>query len=87
MALEARDEGYEGGLVLDGPCVASALRAQRDGVLAPDANRTLWVTYGTARGNRPKPDAELTRSRRLSTPSPRARNGQVDPAGCWRSWA
>lgn len=53
VATEDRGEGYEGAVVIDRPRFAAALRAQRDGVLAPDANSTLRVTYGTVRGYRP----------------------------------
>ena len=55
QAVEDRDEGYAGAMALDRPTFAAALRAFRKGVLAPDANRTLRVTYGTVRGYRPSP--------------------------------
>ena len=58
-AVEKRDEGYSGAMALDRPKFAAALRAFRDGVLAPDANRTLRVTYGTVRGYRPSPSQPI----------------------------
>ncbi|MCA9622166.1 MAG: S46 family peptidase, partial [Myxococcales bacterium] len=51
-AIDRRDEGYVGALYLDRPVFARALRAFVGGKLAPDANRTLRVTYGTVRGYR-----------------------------------
>lgn len=59
QAVEDRDEGYAGAMALDRPKFAAALRAFRDGVLAPDANRTLRVTYGTVRGYRPSPSQPM----------------------------
>ena len=58
-AVEDRDEGYAGAMALDRPTFAAALRAFRNGVLAPDANRTLRVTYGTVRGYRPSPSQPI----------------------------
>lgn len=59
VASERRGEGFSGAAAIDRPRFASALRAKREGRLAPDANSTLRVTYGTVRGYRPSPDAEL----------------------------
>jgi len=59
VASEARGEGYEGAVVLDRPRFSAALRAQQDGVLAPDANSTLRLTYGTVRGYRPPPGTPI----------------------------
>jgi Peptidase S46 len=59
QAIDNGDEGYSGAMAIDRPKFAGALRAFRDGVLAPDANRTLRVTYGTVRGYRPSPDESL----------------------------
>ncbi len=55
--IEDRADGYAGGTALERPKVIAALRAQRGGVLAPDANATLRITYGTVRGYRPRPGA------------------------------
>jgi hypothetical protein len=43
--------------MIDRPKFASALRAKQGGVLAPDANSTLRITFGTVRGYKPKPSA------------------------------
>jgi hypothetical protein len=58
QASEDREDAYEGATVVDRPKFAAALRAQHDGVFAPDANSTLRVTFGTVRGYKPSPDAE-----------------------------
>jgi len=59
QAVEDRADGYKGATILDRPKYITALRAKRGGVLAPDANATLRITYGTVRGYRPQPDAPL----------------------------
>ena len=43
------------------PRYIAALREFHGGDLAPDANSTLRVTYGTVRGYRPRPEAPLYR--------------------------
>ncbi|MBW2454968.1 MAG: S46 family peptidase [Deltaproteobacteria bacterium] len=55
--IEDRADGYKGGTALERPKYIAALRAQQGGVLAPDANATLRITYGTVRGYRPRPGA------------------------------
>ncbi len=55
---EDRGRAYEGAATMDRPLFASALRASRGGILAPDANSTLRISYGTVRGYRPQPLAE-----------------------------
>jgi hypothetical protein len=57
--MERRSDAYSGATVIDRPRYVAALRAKNDGVLAPDANSTLRVTYGTVRGYRPSPEAKL----------------------------
>lgn len=47
-----------GATALDRPSYVAALRERAGGALAPDANSTLRITFGTVRGYRPKPDAE-----------------------------
>jgi hypothetical protein len=58
-ASEARDHAVEGALLLARPRFVEALRAFLKTPVAPDANSTLRVTYGTVRGYRPKPDAPV----------------------------
>jgi hypothetical protein len=58
QASEDRAEGYTGAKLIDAPRYIAALRASKNGILAPDANSTLRITYGTVRGYKPKPDAE-----------------------------
>lgn len=56
-AMEEREKARHGAMVVLRPRYAEALRAFTGKVLAPDANGTLRVTYGTVRGYRPTPDA------------------------------
>jgi hypothetical protein len=60
-AAEDRDETYTGKMALLKPAYISALRALRGADIAPDANSTLRITYGTVRGYRPRPDADVYR--------------------------
>ncbi len=57
--IEDRADAYQGAMVIDRPKTIAALRAHQGGVLAPDANATLRITYGTVRGYRPTPEAAL----------------------------
>jgi len=59
QASEDRDDAYAGETLVERPIYAAALRSQLGGVLAPDANQTLRITYGTVRGYKPKADAPL----------------------------
>jgi hypothetical protein len=55
----ARQEAYEGTMAALRPRYVAALRAFTEGPLAPDANSTLRVSFGTVRGYAPTPDAEV----------------------------
>lgn len=55
-AMKARDDAYDGEMVLLRARYLAALREFRGTSVAPDANRTLRVTYGTVKGYRPTPD-------------------------------
>lgn len=57
--LERREERLEGEQALLRPAYLDALKACTKGPLAPDANGTLRVTFGTVRGYRPTPDAPV----------------------------
>ncbi|HEU4411603.1 MAG TPA: S46 family peptidase [Polyangiaceae bacterium] len=59
--MDERDERVLGAQALVRPRYVKALRELSGGVLAPDANGTLRVTYGTVRGYRPAPDAPPAR--------------------------
>jgi hypothetical protein len=56
--VEKREKAYEGAMAKLRPKYVAALRELSPGPIAPDANGTLRVTYGTVRGYRPRPDAE-----------------------------
>ncbi len=58
-AYEERSKRLEGAMALVRPTFVEAMREKAGGNLAPDANRTLRVTYGTVRGYAPKPGAPL----------------------------
>lgn len=60
--FKERDERADaelGALALIRPLYVAALREHAPAPLAPDANGTLRVTYGTVRGYRPTPEAPL----------------------------
>lgn len=64
LALEPKSEEYEkrsskfgGAMASLRPKYVAALKAFK-GTLAPDANSTLRITYGTVRGYRPSPDKD-----------------------------
>ncbi|MEW5855449.1 MAG: S46 family peptidase [Myxococcota bacterium] len=57
-AAEDRGEKLQGAMALVRPKYIEALRAAAGKPVAPDANGTLRITYGTVRGYRPKADAE-----------------------------
>lgn len=50
QGLELDAKAFEGAMAVLRPKYIDALRAFRKGVLAPDANGTLRITYGTVRG-------------------------------------
>ena len=52
-------EAYEAAKSALTPVYLEALRGYKGALLAPDANSTLRVTFGTVRGYRPNPEAEL----------------------------
>ncbi|MCA9662899.1 MAG: S46 family peptidase, partial [Myxococcales bacterium] len=58
---KATIEAEEGAMAALRPRYIAALREFHGGDLAPDANSTLRVTYGTVRGYRPRPEAPLYR--------------------------
>jgi hypothetical protein len=59
QAIEDRDDRVAGQLSLVTPRYIAALREHGAGPLAPDANSTLRITFGTVRGYAPTPDAEV----------------------------
>ncbi|MBL9027270.1 MAG: S46 family peptidase [Myxococcales bacterium] len=58
-AYEERAKRLEGAMALVRPAFVEAMRDKAGGLLAPDANRTLRVTFGTVRGYSPKPGTPL----------------------------
>jgi len=54
-AIEDREKAYDGAMSLERPRYIEALRKFQGGMVAPDANSTLRITYGTVRGYRPDP--------------------------------
>lgn len=58
---EDREEARNGALLLWRPLYVAALRERSSSPIAPDANGTLRVTYGTVRGYAPSPGAPVYR--------------------------
>lgn len=58
-AARERDEAYQAARSALTPRYVEALRAYKGAALAPDANSTLRVTYGTVRGYRPTSEADV----------------------------
>jgi len=56
---EKREDGWKGELALIAPVYAKGLLAFKGGMVAPDANSTLRISYGTVRGYRPAPDKDV----------------------------
>jgi hypothetical protein len=57
--VQARDEAFTGRYLLLTPRYVRALRDMRGGEIAPDANGTLRVTYGTVKGYAPDAGAPV----------------------------
>lgn len=57
--LEDRDKQLQGAMLLTRPKFVTAMKEKAGGLLAPDANGTLRITYGTVRGYSPKPNAPV----------------------------
>ncbi len=57
-AVEDAEKRYDGAMAGLRPRYVAALRAFNEGPMAPDANSTLRVTFGTVRGYKPSPSAE-----------------------------
>jgi hypothetical protein len=57
QGFEDNGKAYAGDSLPHRVRYVGALRAKAGGVLAPDANATLRISYGTVRGYKPKPDA------------------------------
>jgi hypothetical protein len=60
-AIEEARHRHQGRLALLKPKYIEALRAFEKTPIAPDANGTLRITYGTVRGYKPTPDAPMYR--------------------------
>ncbi|MHC4927740.1 MAG: S46 family peptidase [Planctomycetota bacterium] len=57
--LEDADKIYQGQMIVLRPQYVEAMKAFAGRPLAPDANGTLRVTYGTIKGYRPTPEADM----------------------------
>ncbi len=57
--IRARQQVYEGTMAALRPRYVAALRAFTNGPLAPDANSTLRVSFGTVRGYKTSPEADV----------------------------
>lgn len=57
--MEAREDARLGSFLMLRPKYVTALSEMTPGPVAPDANGTLRVTFGTVRGYAPKPDAKV----------------------------
>jgi hypothetical protein len=58
-ATQDRSDAFDGALVMLRPRYVEALRAMHPGPIAPDADSTLRVTYGTVRGYAPTPESPV----------------------------
>ena len=58
LDMDKREHARDGALALVRPLYVAALKEKTPGPLAPDANGTLRVTYGTVRGYKPTPSAK-----------------------------
>jgi hypothetical protein len=56
---EERAERMAGRMAILKPKVVAAMQALKEAPIAPDANATLRITYGTVRGYRPTPSAPM----------------------------
>jgi hypothetical protein len=59
--MEDRSKRIAGGKAVVMPRYIAVLREHQETPLAPDANSTLRITYGTVRGYQPRPGAEVYR--------------------------
>lgn len=60
-AMDDREDAFTGALAVIRPRYIAMLQSWSPGPLAPDANGTLRVTYGTVRGYKPTSDAPVYR--------------------------
>jgi hypothetical protein len=56
---EQRADGWWGEMALVAPVYVEGLIAFKGGMVSPDANGTLRISYGTVRGYRPAPDKDV----------------------------
>lgn len=59
-AIEKREDKFVGAMALLTPRYIEALRKASPTTVAPDANRTLRITFGTVRGYRPDPASPMS---------------------------
>ena len=73
---QKEQERLQGELLELRPAYVAALRAFRAGPLAPDANATLRITFGTVKGYRPSPESETLPSFTRASGVQRKHTGQ-----------
>ena len=78
QAKDKHDDALAGALMLSAPVYVEAMRNARGGFLAPDANSTLRITYGTVRGFKPGSIAVDDRPFTLAAQIPKKNTG-VEP--------
>lgn len=76
-AREARKDGWYGALITLQPVVAEGMLAFKGGMVAPDANGTLRISYGTVRGYRPAPDKDVYFPMTAATEIPAKNTGEA----------
>lgn len=75
-AMEERERAFDGAMVLLRPKFIAALQQHDSKPIAPDANGTLRITYGTVRGYRPKPEAPEFRPFTVASEIPQKHTGK-----------
>ncbi|MEZ4364715.1 MAG: S46 family peptidase [Kofleriaceae bacterium] len=78
LAEEAKSDALAGDLLVTAPAYVSAMRTVLGGMLAPDANSTLRITYGTVRSFNPGSPVEADWPFTLASQIP-AKDTGADP--------
>jgi hypothetical protein len=76
--LRDEEKAWSGAMTRVAPAYAEALLEQAGGLLAPDANGTLRVTYGTVKGVAPRDGVLYTAQTRLAGILPKDRPGDAE---------
>jgi hypothetical protein len=73
---EKRDDAIYGDMILLSPVYAEGYLAFKGGMVAPDANGTLRISYGTVRGYQPSADKEMYHPFTTVTEIPKKNTGE-----------